>query len=61
MISAAQDLNLLGRTAIQQLGISIGDKLQQNHVSTISENQPDEKLQTKCKDMNKECFRNIQR
>ena len=38
VISAVQDLNLLGRTAIQQLGISIDDKLQQNLVSTITEN-----------------------
>ena len=54
MISAVQDLNLLGRTAIQQLDISIDDKLQQNLVSTITENQPDGKLQTKCKEMCKE-------
>ena len=54
VISVVQDLNLLGRTAIQQLGISIDDKLQQNLVSTITENQPDGKLQTKCKEMCKE-------
>ena len=54
VISAVQDLNLLGRTAIQQLGISIDDKVQQNLVSTITENQPDGKLQTKCKEMCKE-------
>ena len=70
VISAVQDLNLLGRTAIQQLGISIDDKLQQNLVSTITENQPDGKLQTKCKEMCKEfpeifkdeleCFKNFQ-
>ena len=51
MISALQDLNLLRRTAMQQLGISIDDKLQQNLVLTITENQPDGKLQTKCKEM----------
>ena len=44
VISAVQDLNLLGRTAIQQLGISIDDKLQHNLVSTNTENQPDGKL-----------------
>ena len=54
MISAVQDLNMLGRTAMQQLGIFIHDKLQQNLVATITENQPDGKLQTKCKEMCKE-------
>ncbi len=49
VVSTVQDLNLLGRLAIQQLGISIDDKLQDNSISTITSGHPDAALQKECR------------
>ena len=49
VVSTVQDLNLLGRVAIQQLGISIDDKLQDNSISTITSDIPDPSLQQECR------------
>ena len=51
VVSTVQDLNLIGRAAIKQLGISIDDKIRENTISTITTDQPDTSLQKDCKQL----------